>query len=284
MTTNSRPSLLSNYNQPRRHQIFEGTKKILYEGTEPGTYILFFKDECTDSHKKVVVNGKGILSNRISELFMSRLNNLGLETHFIRTLNMREQLVRATETLPFVVTIHNVASGEFARRLGLEENMVLPKLIPEFSLRGQGLDNPVVATEHLTALGWSRLDEIDDILLISQRVNDFLTGQFLALNIRLISVTLEFGRFYTSDFMESQIMLIDEIGPDTCNLIDLLTGQRLDRQGVHKDPEKARTIYQNVAQRLGILSQDLIDKGKTIHIPKEFSLKVEHLLASRKKK
>jgi phosphoribosylaminoimidazole-succinocarboxamide synthase len=175
---------------------------------------------------------------------------------------MREQLVRATETLPFTLALHNVASGAFARRLGLEEGSILLKPVPEFSLRAEELNHPVVAAEHLTSLGWSRFEEIDEILLVSQRINDFLTGQFLALNIRLISFSLEFGRLYTSDLMDSQIVVTDEIGPDNCNLLDLKTGKRLDRQGVQDNPEQAREIYQEVARRFGVLGLD-IPEGTT---------------------
>lgn len=257
MSISSRPLLFSNYTQPRRRQLFDGTGKTLYDGPEPGTYVLYFKDDVAIRDDVLTVSGKGVLNNRISELLMSRLNELGIDTHYMRTLNMREQLVRTTESLPFIVTLHNVASGAFARRLGLEEGMALSKPIPEFSLRSEELDNPIVAAEHLTALGWSRFEEIDDILLNSQRINDFLNGQFLALNLRLISFTLEFGRFYTSDLMDSQIMITDALCPDTFNLLDLTTGKRLDQQGVEDNPQQAREIYQEVARRLGVLGLDM---------------------------
>ena len=253
MAISSYPSLPSNYSAPRRPQLREGRGKILYDGPEPGTHVLFFKDEGGAGNSSLTLSGKGVLNNRISELLMTRLNDMGINTHFIRRLNMREQLIRATEVLPFNLTIHNLASGSFALRLGLEEGMSLPKPIPEFALRSRELNNPVVAVEHLAALGWGRLEEIDDILLISQRVNDFLSGQFLALNMRLISFTLEFGRYYVSDFTEPHILVIDELSPDTCNLLDLTTGERLDQQGVQNQPHMARNIYQTVASRFGLL-------------------------------
>lgn len=259
MTLNSRPILLSDYAQPRRRQLLDGTSKTIYDGPEPGTHVLYFKDDVFLEGEVETINGKGILNNRVSELLLSRLNEIGIDTHFIRTLNMREQLVRATEALPFYVTLHNVASGTFAKRLGLEEGMQLSKPVPEFSLTSKELGNPTVAAEHLTSLGWSRFEEIDEILLTAQRVNDFLNGQFLALNMRLISFSLEFGRFYTSDLMDSQIMITDELSPDTCNLLDLTTGRRLDLQGMEDDPEEASEIYQEVARRLGVLGLDSSD-------------------------
>jgi phosphoribosylaminoimidazole-succinocarboxamide synthase len=263
MTINSYSLLSSDYVQPRRRQLFEGTSKTLYDGPEPGTYVLYFKDDIALEDGVSTICGKGVLNNRISDLLMSRLNDIGIDTHFIRLLNMREQLVRATETLPFSVTLHNIASGAFAKRLGLEEQTLLSKPIPEFFLRSKELGNPILAAEHLTALGWSRFEEIDDILLTSQRINDFLSGQFLALNMRLVSFTLEFGRFYPSELMDCQIILTDELSPDTCNLLDLTTGKPLGRQGIHDNPEQARGIYQEVARRLGILRPETPDLSST---------------------
>ncbi len=263
MNISSHPRLLTDHASPRRRQLLDETSKTIYDGPEPGTYVLYFKDDVALEKDVLTVSGKGVLNNRISELLMTRLNDLRIDTHFIRALNMREQLIRTTETLPFTLTLHNVASGAFAHRLGLEEGMPLLKPVPEFSLRNEELNNPVVAAEHLTALGWGRFEEIDDILLTSQRINDFLTGQFLALNIRLISFRLEFGRLYTSDLMDdSQIVITDEICPDTCSLLDLTTGKRLDRQGVQDSPDEAPKIYQEVARRLGVLGMD-IPEGTT---------------------
>jgi phosphoribosylaminoimidazole-succinocarboxamide synthase len=259
MTLNSRPILLSDYAQARRRQLMDTLSKTTYDGPEPGTHVLYFKDDVSLLGSVKTISGKGILNNRISELLMSRLNELGIDTHFIRALNMREQLVRATESLPFYVTIHNVATGSFAKRLGLEDGMILSKPIPEFSYRSKELGNPVVAAEHLTALGWSRFEEIDDIIMTSQRVNDFLNGQFLAINIRLMSFTLEFGRLYTTDLMDSQMMITDELSPEKCHLLDLTTGNRLDIMGMEDTPEEAHGIYQEVSRRLGVLGLDNLE-------------------------
>lgn len=263
MNISSSPRLFTDYASPRRRQLLDETSKIIYDGPEPGTYVLYFKDDIALEKGTMSACGKGVLNNRISELLMTRLNDLRIETHFVRLINMREQLIRTTETLPFTLTLHNVASGTFAKRLGLEDGSSLLKPIPEFSLRADELNNPVVAAEHLTSLGWSRFEEIDDILLLSQRINDFLSGQFLAINIRLISFKLEFGRLYTSDLMDSQIVVTDEISPDTCNLLDLKTGKRLDRQGAQDNPEQAREIYQEVARRLGLLGLDAPEETMT---------------------
>jgi phosphoribosylaminoimidazole-succinocarboxamide synthase len=238
---------------PRRRQIFDGVSKTTYDGPEPATHVLFFKDELSLEGNIMTTSGKGVFNNRISGLLMSRLNDLGIETHFIRALNMREQLVRSTAALSFRVTMHNVATGTFAMRLGLQEMGQLPQPIPEFSLRNEKLGNPFLATEHLISLGWSRLDEIDEVLMVSQRINDFLSGQFFALNIRLLSFTLEFGR--QADF-NAPLLIIDELSPETCSLFDLKTGQRLDQQGIKDNPEKSCEIYQEVARRLGVFESE----------------------------
>jgi phosphoribosylaminoimidazole-succinocarboxamide synthase len=253
MTIRFHPHLFRDETPSRRRQIFDGVNKTTYDGPEPETYVLFFKDELNLEGHIMTSSGKGVFNNRISGLLMSRLNDLGIETHFIRTLNMREQLVRSTTVLPFRVTMHNVASGAFATRLGLQEMGQLPQPVPEFSLRNEKLGNPFVATEHLISLGWSRLDEIDEILMISQRINDFLNGQFFALNIRLLSFTLEFGK--QADY-NAPLLVIDELSPETCSLFDIHTGQRLDRQGIKENPEKAQEIYQEVARRLGVFESE----------------------------
>jgi len=266
MSTNSHPRLFTDYTPPRRHQLSDEAGKTIYDGPEPGTYVLYFKDDIALEKGTIFAHGKGVINNRISELLMTRLNDLRIETHFIRLLNMREQLVRATEAFPFLLTLHNFASGTFARRLGLEEGCLLSKPVPEFSLRNKELDYPIVATEHLTSLGWCQFEEIDEILLISQRINDFLTGQFLALNMRLLNFKLEFGRLYNSELIDSRIVVTDEICLDTCNLLDLKTGKRFDRQGVQDNPGQAQEIYREVARRLGILELDTSEASPTLSI------------------
>lgn len=272
MNTSSHQRLFSDYTPPRRHQLSDEVGKTIYDGPEPGTYVLYFKDDIALEKNTMSTHGKGVINNRISELIMTRLNDLRIETHFIRLLNMREQLVQATEALPFLLTLHNFASGTFAHRLGLEEGSSLSKPIPEFSLRNEELNYPIVAAEHLTSLGWCQFEEIDEILLTTQRINDFLTGQFLALNIRLLNFKLEFGRLYNSDLTDSRIVVTGEICLDTCNLLDVKTGKRLDRQGVQHNPEQAQEIYREVARRLGILGLEIPEVSPTLSMQDILSL------------
>ena len=256
--------------QPRRHQIYEGSRKILYDGPEAGTYVLYFKDEI-DSLKgnaseegrenfqaeREMISGKGVLNSRISELLMTRLSEIGVVTQFLRRLNMREQLVRMAEPLPFQVTLHNTMTKAFAARLGVSEDQPLLQPIAEFSVRIPGKrTSSVIAAEHIKALGWAREDEIDDMLTVIQRVNDFLFGQFSGLGVRLLNFTLEFGRVYLSEYMdESHLVIIDEMSPDTCELTDIKTQEPLDRRRFDEKLPMWEYGYQEIARRLGLLTE-----------------------------
>ncbi|HRX37750.1 MAG TPA: phosphoribosylaminoimidazolesuccinocarboxamide synthase, partial [Aestuariivirga sp.] len=141
----------------RRTRIYEGKAKILYEGPEPGTIIVHYKDDATafNAQKKAVIEGKGVLNQRISEFVFSKLNELGIPTHFIRTLNMREQLVREVEIVPLEVVVRNVAAGSLSKRLGIDEGQQLPRSIIEFYYKNDALGDPMVSEEHITAFNWA---------------------------------------------------------------------------------------------------------------------------------
>src|SRR5436190_11808984 len=172
----------------RRRMIYEGKAKILYEGPEPGTLIQYFKDDTTafDATKKAVLDGKGVLNNRISEYLMTQLNAIGVPTHFIKRLNMREQLVREVEIVPLEVVVRNVAAGSLSKRLGIEEGTQLPRSIIEYYYKDDALGDPMIADEHIACFGWATQDEMNDIADMAIRVNDFLSGMFAAIGIRLI--------------------------------------------------------------------------------------------------
>src|SRR5688572_18634792 len=171
----------------RRTRIYEGKAKILYEGPEPGTLVVHYKDDATafNAQKKAVIEGKGAINNRISELIFARLNDMSIPTHFIRRLNMREQLIREVEIIPLEVVVRNVAAGSLAKRLGMEEGAALPRSIIEFFYKNDQLGDPMVSEEHITAFNWASPQEIDDIMQMAIRINDFLSGLFLGIGIRL---------------------------------------------------------------------------------------------------
>src|SRR5215211_6973772 len=191
------------YMNQRRTRVYEGKAKILYEGPEPGTLIVHYKDDTTafNNQKKEVIDGKGVLNNRISELIFSKLNDIGVPTHFLKRLNMREQLIRAVEIIPLEVVVRNVAAGSLAKRLGLEEGTQLPRSIIEFYYKNDALGDPMVSEEHVTAFGWATPQEIDDIMALAIRVNDFLSGVFLGVGIRLVDFKMETGRLWENDMM-----------------------------------------------------------------------------------
>ena len=177
----------------RRRRIYEGKAKVLYEGPEPGTLIQHFKDDATafNAKKHEVIEGKGVLNNRISEYVFQHLNDIGVPTHFIRRLNMREQLIREVEIIPLEVVVRNVAAGTLSQRLGIEEGTQLPRSIIEFYYKNDQLGDPMVSEEHITAFGWATPQEIDDIMALAIRVNDFLSGLFLGVGIRLVDFKME---------------------------------------------------------------------------------------------
>jgi phosphoribosylaminoimidazole-succinocarboxamide synthase len=240
----------------RRTKIYEGKAKILYEGPEPGTVVVHFKDDATafNAQKKAVIEGKGVLNQRISEYIFTRLNELGIPTHFLRSLNIREQLVREVEIVPLEVIVRNVAAGSLAKRLGLEEGTPLPRSIIEFCYKNDALGDPMVSEEHITAFGWASPQEIDDIMHMSIRINDFLTGLFLGIGIKLVDFKIEFGRYYENEMM--RIVLADEISPDSCRLWDIKTNDKLDKDRFRRDMGGLVEAYQEVARRLGIISEN----------------------------
>src|SRR6195952_4052897 len=241
----------------RRRQIYEGKAKILYEGPETGTLIQYFKDDATafNAQKKGTINGKGVINNRISEYVFTRLSHIGIPTHFIRRLNMREQLIRQVEIIPIEVVVRNVAAGSLSKRLGIEEGEPLPHTLIEYYYKDDALNDPMVAEEHIACFGWANNDEMQDISAMAIRVNDFLCGMFASINIRLVDFKLEFGRIWDGDY--SRVILADEISPDGCRLWDMTTGQKLDKDTVRLERGGEAEAYQEVARRLGLLQDDI---------------------------
>jgi phosphoribosylaminoimidazole-succinocarboxamide synthase len=254
----------------RRTRVYEGKAKILYEGPEPGTLIVHYKDDTTafNNQKKEVIDGKGVLNNRISELIFTKLNEIGVPTHFLKRLNMREQLIRAVEIIPLEVVVRNVAAGSLAKRLGLAEGTALPRSIIEFYYKNDELGDPIVSEEHITAFGWASPQEIDDIMALAIRINDFLSGLFLGIGIRLVDFKLEFGRLYEGEMM--RIVLADEISPDSCRLWDIKTNEKLDKDRFRRDLGGLVEAYQDVARRLGILAE-----GEAAERPKPKLVKLD---------
>ena len=237
----------------RRKLVYEGKAKILYEGPEPGTLVQYFKDDATafNAQKKDVIEGKGVLNNRMSEFFMNGLAAVGVPTHFIRRLNMREQLIRSVEIIPLEVVVRNVAAGSLSKRLGIAEGEPLPRPIVEFYLKDDKLGDPFVSEEHILAFGWAQQQDLDDMVSLALRVNDFLSGCMMAVGIKLVDFKIEIGRIWQDDFM--RLILADEISPDSCRLWDIETGKKLDKDVFRQDLGSLSDAYTEVARRLGVI-------------------------------
>jgi phosphoribosylaminoimidazole-succinocarboxamide synthase len=237
----------------RRKKIYEGKAKTLFEGPEPGTIVQYFKDDATafNAEKRDVIEGKGVLNNMLSEYFMNGLTQIGVPNHFIRRLNMREQLVRACEIVPLEVIVRNFAAGYMAKRLGIEEGTPLPRPIVEYCYKDDALGDPLVSEEHIAAFGWASQQDMEDILSLALRVNDFLSGVMFGVGIKLVDFKIEIGRVYEGDYQ--RLIVADEISPDSCRLWDMETGQKLDKDVFRRDLGSLTDAYTEVATRLGVM-------------------------------
>jgi phosphoribosylaminoimidazole-succinocarboxamide synthase len=184
---------------------------------------------------------------------MVRLAEVGIPTHFVRRLNMREQLVREVEIVPIEVVVRNVAAGSISKRFRIEEGTALPRSIVEYYLKNDELGDPLVSEEHITAFGWATTQDIDDMMQLALRINDFLSGLFLGVGLKLVDFKVEFGRLWEEEQM--RIVLADEISPDSCRLWDVKTNEKLDKDRFRRDLGGVEEAYQEVARRLGVLPE-----------------------------
>lgn len=245
----------------RRTKIYEGKAKTLFEGPEPGTIVQYFKDDATayNAQKKDTIEGKGVLNNRLSEHFMLGLTALGIPNHFIKRLNMREQLCHKVEIIPLEVIVRNVAAGSMSKMLGIEEGTPLPRPIVEFCYKDDSLGDPLVAEEHILAFNWASQQDLDDMVAIALRVNDYMSGLMYGVGIRLIDFKIEIGRQYDGDYQ--RLIVADEISPDSCRLWDAKTGQKLDKDVFRRDLGDLADAYTEVAKRLGLMPGNNITEG-----------------------
>ena len=256
-------------------KLYEGKAKILYEGPEKGTAIQHFKDDATafNNQKKSTVEGKGVLNNRISEHILNNLNQIGIKTHLLKRLNMREQLVRLVEIIPIEFIVRNIATGSLTKRLGIPDGTVLSKPLIEYSYKNDELGDPLIAREHIIEFKWANKMDLDFINNYCLRINDFMLGMFRGIGIKLIDFKLEFGRVNTDG--KKEIILADEISPDTCRLWDVVSEKKLDKDRFRKDLGNIIQAYQEVARRLGIfheesnISEVKFGKPKVVNIKKK---------------
>lgn len=254
----------------KRVKLYEGKAKILYEGPEPGTLIQYFKDDATafNNQKWGTLSGKGVLNNHISEHVFLGLTRLGIPNHFVRRLSMREQLVKAVEIIPVEVIVRNIAAGTLSKRLGIEEGTALPRPLVEYCYKNDDLGDPLISEDHILTFDWANEWELEDMTLTALRVNDYLSGLFAGIGLKLVDFKLEFGRLYEGDDVIT--VLADEISPDGCRLWDMETNEKMDKDRFRQGLGGEMEAYGEVARRLGILpSADIAEisdhqkKGKS---------------------
>ena len=232
-------------------KLYEGKAKIVYAGPSKGTAIQHFKDHATafNNLKKSTIEGKGVLNNRISEHILKNLEQIGIKTHLIKRINMREQLIRLVEIIPIEFIIRNIATGSLTKRLGIKDGTVLEKPLLEFCYKNDELGDPLIAREHIYAFNWASVIQLDYITEQCHRINDFMQGMFRGIGIKLVDFKLEFGT------VNGKIILADEISPDTCRLWDIKSDEKLDKDRFRKDLGNLIPAYEEVARRLNILHE-----------------------------
>ena len=236
-------------------KLYEGKAKIIYATSDKNLVIQYFKDDATafNNQKKSTIEGKGVLNNRISEHILLNLNQIGIKNHLVKRLNMREQLVKLVDIIPIEFIVRNIPTGSLTKRLGIEDGTVLEKPLIEYCLKDDKLGDPIISREHILTFNWLNLIQLDLIDENLKRLNDFLLGLFRGVGIKLVDFKVEFG--FTHESNKSQIILADEISPDTCRLWDSLTEKKLDKDRFRKDLGDLIPAYTEVAKRLGILHE-----------------------------
>ena len=253
-------------------KLYEGKAKIIYATSDKNLVIQYFKDDATafNNQKKSTIEGKGVLNNRISEHILSNLSQIGIKNHLVKRLNMREQLIKRAEIFPIEFIVRNIATGSLTKRLAIPEGTVLDRPLLEYCYKKDELNDPLISREHIFSFGWATEKEIKTIDEMTLRINDILSGMFRAVGIKLVDFKIEYGVAWNKDTEKKEILLVDEISPDTCRLWDSKSEKKLDKDRFRKDLGNIIQAYQEVARRLGIMPEETniseVNFGKTIPI------------------
>ncbi|WP_425148508.1 phosphoribosylaminoimidazolesuccinocarboxamide synthase [Deinococcus sp.] len=226
---------------------YEGKAKRVYATSEPGQYIVEYKDDATafNGVKKAQISGKGAINNAITAQLYPKLEAAGIPTHFLRQLSPNEQLVRAVTIIPVEVIIRNVAAGSFSKRLGIEEGVSLKRPVVEYCYKSDALGDPLINTDTAISLGWASEEDLQRIRQLALKVRDFLTPFFAQRGIKLIDFKLEFGKL-----SDASIVLADEISPDTCRFWDARSGEKLDKDRFRRDLGGVEDAYAEMLRRV----------------------------------
>ncbi len=227
--------------------LYEGKAKQVFTTDDKDLIIIHYKDAATafNNIKKATIEHKGELNNAISTLIFEQLHDAGVKTHYIETLNDRDQLCRKVDIIPIEVIVRNIIAGSMAQRLGIEEGTKPSNTIYDICYKNDDLGDPLINDHHAVALGALSYEELDQIYAMTAQINDALTAMFAKMNITLVDFKIEFGR--TSS---GEIILADEVSPDTCRLWDMSTNEKLDKDRFRRDLGKVREAYEEILARL----------------------------------
>ena len=230
----------------KRAQLYEGKPKKVYATDNADVVIVDYKDDATafNGLKKGTIAGKGVINNKMSNMMFKIMESKGIPTHLVEELSDRETAVKKVEIVPLEVIIRNTAAGSFSKRLGVPEGKKLPVTVLEFSYKNDDLGDPLINDYHALAMELATPEEIETIKNMAFKVNEVMKEFFKTLNIDLIDFKLEFGRFH------GQIILADEISPDTCRFWDMTTGEKLDKDRFRRDMGGVEDAYKEVFARL----------------------------------
>ncbi|HCC01101.1 MAG TPA: phosphoribosylaminoimidazolesuccinocarboxamide synthase [Ruminococcaceae bacterium] len=232
----------------KKEQLYEGKAKKVFATDDPNLCIVSYKDDATafNGKKKGTIVGKGVVNNKMSNFMFKMLEKDGIPTHFVKELSDRDTLVKKVQIVPLEVIVRNVAAGSFSKRLGVQEGTALRCPVLEFCYKSDPLDDPMVNTSHVLAMGWATKEEVDTIKKMTLRINELMKKFFLSVNIDLIDFKLEFGRY------QGKILLADEISPDTCRFWDVKTHEKLDKDRFRRDLGGVEEAYAEVMKRIGL--------------------------------
>lgn len=228
-------------------QLYEGKAKKVFATDDPGVVLVSYKDDATafNGLKKGTIQGKGVINNRVTNFLMQMLEKNGIPTHYIEEISDRETLVKKVEIVPLEVIVRNIAAGSLSKRLGLPEGVKLKKTVLEYCYKNDDLGDPMVNDYHIAAMGWVSEEDLKKIAAYSQKINQLLSAYLKDLNIELIDFKLEFGMT-----MDGELVLADEISPDTCRFWDSQTHEKLDKDRFRRDLGGVEDAYQEILKRL----------------------------------
>lgn len=231
-----------------KEQLYEGKAKKVFATDDPDLCVVSYKDDATafNGKKKGTIVGKGVVNNRMSNFMFKMLEENGIHTHYVEELNDRDTVVKKVEIVPLEVIVRNRAAGSFSKKYGVPEGSDLASPILEFDYKSDPLDDPLVNNYHILALGLATQEEIDTIASMALKIDQLMIDFFKKCDVELVDFKLEFGRFH------GEIVLADEISPDTCRFWDLDTHEKLDKDRFRRDMGGVEEAYAEMMKRIGL--------------------------------